>query len=187
MKDIRYANRGQSLEQFIKYANARYQLVGEATIVKIPTEILPIRDGRGRVVNAKVCSKSTVDFIGRVQSTPVAIEAKHTKQKSLRFDAVQDHQAAFLDDFVRGGAGIGLVLVSFNLDAFYAIPWAFWREARNAWRMEPKEKRKVTIDGTTWITPGKASVKQEELLPEWKVEVGGTIGLDYLAKYIKRG
>ena len=180
-------NRGRSLEEFITYANRRYRSSGQGIIEKQHTHFIPIRDRTGRVCSVKVEEKATVDFMGRIGSTPVAIEAKHTKQKSIRFDAVQDHQAAFLDDFVRKGAGIGLVLVSFNLDAFYAIPWAFWREARNAWRQVPKEKRKVTIEGTTWITPGKASVKQEELLPEWKVEVGGTIGLDYLAKYIKRG
>lgn len=178
-----YANRGRSLEDFITYANKRYQAEGKAVVHKVPTPFIPIRDRKGRVVSCKVQEKSITDYLGRVGSRPIAAEAKHTKQKSIRFDAVQDHQAAFLDDFTAGGEGIGLVVISFNLDSFYAIPWAFWKEARDLWRTAPKTKKTVTFE-ETWTTPGKASVKEEELLPEWKVKVGGTIGLNWLDKYL---
>ena len=192
-KDRRYANRGQDFEQFLRYVNERYRAEGVAIICKIPTEILPLRDGTGRICSAKVCSKSTVDYIGRVGSVPFAAEAKETKGDSIRFDAVQEHQAAFLDAYSGQNEAICLVLVSFNLNSFYAVPWAFWKPAREAWvNAQRNNKRKaeqitITYDGQTWTTPGKASVRESELLPEWKVEMGGQYGLDYLLRYRKSG
>ena len=193
MKDRRYSNRGQSLEQFLRYANERYKNCGIAVICKIPTEILPIRNAYGTVVNAKVCSKSTVDFIGRVQDRPIAIEAKHTMGDSIRWDAVQEHQAEFLKIYEQGGNGLSLVIVSFNLERFYTIPAMFWIAARTAWKeaqnrgRKSAEKIEVTYNGQVWRTNGKASVKESELLPEWRVESGGRYGLDYLRAYRNSG
>ena len=182
---VTHANRGQDLETFIRYANSRYRATGEAIITKQPTEFLPIRDRRGVVVSCKVAEKSTVDFIGRVRNRPLAMEAKRTKGDSIRWAEVKDHQAAFLTDFMGNGEGISLVVVSFDLRTFYAVPWAFWEAARTAWIKNPKSKVTVTHNGTTWTTNGKASVKESELLPEWEVKMGGRIGLDYLRKYIE--
>lgn len=193
MKDRRYANRGATFEQYLRYTNERYKNDGVAVICKIPTEILPIRNAYGTVVNAKVCTKSTVDFIGRAQNRPIAIEAKETKSDSIRFDAVQDHQADFLRLYEQEGAGISLVVVSFNLERFYAVPATFWLAGRDAWKKAQKLGKKkaeqitITYEGQTWTTTGKASVKETELLPEWKIEQGGRYGLDYLRRYIKSG
>ena len=192
-KDRRYANRGQSLEQFIRFANERYQRAGIAVVTKIPTEFLPIRNGYGQVVNCKVVGKAAVDFIGCVGSRPLAAEAKESKEDNIRFDRVEDHQADFLDAYEAQGETICIVVVAFNLNTFYAVPWAFWKAGRDAWKeAQRKNKRKaeqITIEyqGQTWTTPGKASVKESELLPEWRVEVGGKYGLDYLRRYIKTG
>lgn len=183
MKNPNYANRGQTLEFFIKYANRAYRDLGIAVISKQPTEFIPLRDATGRIVSCKVASKATVDFIGRVGSRPIAIEAKETRTDNIRFDRVEDHQAEFMDDYTRDEAGDGVVLVSFNLDHFYAIPWAFWKAAREAWIKKPKSKLTIEYKGQTWTTPGKASVKRAELLPEWEVKTGGRVGLDYLAAY----
>lgn len=192
-KNRSHANRGQDFESFLKYVNERYAADGTAIITKIPTEILPIRDRYGKICSAKVCSKSTVDFIGRVGSVPFAAEAKETKSDSIRFDAVQEHQAAFLDAYMGQNEAICIVLVSFNLESFYAVPWAFWDAAREAWKKAQRQnKRKaeqitITHEGQTWTTPGKSSVRESELMPEWKVEMGGQYGLDYLLRYRKRG
>lgn len=189
MKDRRYANRGQTFEQFLKYANERYKAGGVAVVCKIPTEILPLRDGTGRIYSAKVCSKSTVDFIGRVGSIPLAAEAKETHGDSIRFDAVQDHQAEFLKVFSKNETGISLVLVSFNSERFYTIPAIFWLAGRDAWkeaqRLGKRKAEQITIThgGQTWTTPGKASVKESELLREWEIVAGGMYGLDYLQEY----
>lgn len=194
MKDFRYAHRGTTFEEFIKWANKRYQAAGDAVICKIPTEILPIRDGRGRIVSAKICEKSTVDFIGKVGNRPIAIEAKHTSTDSIRWDAVQDHQSSFLSDFYTDVDTIAIVLVSFNLERFYAVPWDCWKLGRDAWKeAQMKNQKKAVVweyinkdKETIWTTNGKASLKASDLLPEWEVFMDNRVGLNYLAKYLNR-
>ena len=190
MKDFRYANRGQDFESFLRFANEQYKADGVAVIQKIPTEFIPLRDGKGRVCNVKVVGKSAVDFIGRREDVPVAIEAKETSADSIRFDAVQDHQADFLDVFTHGKRpGLGYVVLSYRLNRFFLVPWVFWRAGRDAWRAAQEDGRRraeiITIEhnGQVWMTPGKASVKAEELLPEWEVKTGGRVVLDYLRIY----
>ena len=190
MRDFRMANKGQTLEQFIRFANDRYRQTGDAVVTKIPTEFLPIRNAYGQVVSCKVEEKSSVDFIGRVGSVPLAAEAKETNQDSIRFDRVEDHQAAFLDAYGGQGEAVCLVVIAYSLTSFYSIPWAFWKAGRDAWKeAQQLGKRKaeritVTHAGQTWTTTGKASVKESELLPEWRVYTGGRYGLDYLRRYI---
>ena len=189
MKDRRYGNRGMTLEEFMNYSNNCYRRDGVAVVWKVPTAFKPIRDYRGVVVSCKVEEKSCVDFLGRVGSIPLAVEAKETRSDSIRFDAVQDHQGEFLRDYEGQGEAICLVVVSFNLDRFYAIPAKFWLTARDAWkeaqRLKKRKADQITIEynGETWTTPGKASVREDELLPEWRVECGGRYGLDYLRRY----
>lgn len=189
MKDRRYANRGMTLEEFINYSNQSYRRDGVAVVWKVPTAFKPIRNAYGQVVNVKVEGKSCVDYLGRVGTIPLAAEAKESKGDSIRFDSVQDHQAAFMDDYLGQNEAICLVLVAFNLNTFYAIPWAFWKPAREAWKKAQKlGKRKaeqitITHNGQTWITPGKASVREDELLREWEIVPGGMYGLDYLQDY----
>ena len=183
MKNPNYANRGQSFEDLIIYANELYRYRGIAVIAKQPTEFKPIRNAYGQIVGSKVQKKATVDFIGRAGSRPIAIEAKETRSDNIRFDRVADHQTRFLDDFTRDETGDGYVLVSFSLKTCYLVPWAFWRVAREVWIKQPKSKVTVEYKGQIWTTPGKASVKESELLPEWRVAVGGRFGLDYLASY----
>lgn len=188
-KDRRYANKGQTLESVIRFANDRYKNDGIAVISKIPTEFLPIRNAYGQVVNCKVVGKSSVDFIGRVGNIPFAAEAKETHEDYIRFDRVEDHQAAFLTAYMGQNEAVCVVVVAFNLNTFYVIPWPFWRAARNAWKkaqqLGKRKAEQITIeyDGQVWTTPGKASVKESELLPEWEVELGGVYGLDYLQEY----
>lgn len=185
MRAVSTANRGKAFESFIEYANRAYRNRGEAIIEKQYVEMLPIRDGRGRIVTCKIGEKSTVDYLGRFGRYPIAIEAKNTNSASIRYDAVQAHQMRFLDDFTRGGIAIGLVLVSFNLERFYAIPAAFWQAGRQAWadaqRQRKRKAEKITMTkyGQTWTTTGKASVSPEELLPEWEC-FSTHAGLNYL-------
>lgn len=178
-----YANRGMQLEEFVEYANARYRHHGMAIVEKVPTEFIPIRNRYGKVINCKVERKAPVDFMGRYLNTPVAIEAKHTSTDRIRFDAVQDHQAQFLDDFVgKHGLGFGAVLVSFKMDRFFLVPWSFWSAAKDMWIRNRGEKAAVIEYGMSWITPGKASVSADELLPEWEVKPNNKYGLAYLSK-----
>lgn len=188
MKNLSQANRGKSFESYIEYTNQAYRARGIAIIEKQYVEMLPIRNSAGKVVACKVGEKSTVDYIGRFGRIPIAVEAKNTQTKAIRFDAVQDHQARFLQEFTADGAGIGIVLVSFGLEKFYAVPSEFWITAREAWwtaqRRGKKTAEKITITkyGQTWTTPGKASVRPEELLPEWECFTNYRYGIHYLAQ-----
>lgn len=186
MKDRRYASRGRTFEDFIIYANMAYRADDTAIIEKQYVEMLPIRNSQGKVVSCKVGFKSTVDYLGRFGRRPIAIEAKHTQNDAMRYHAVEDHQARFLKDFSKDGYGISIVLISFNLERFFAIPAVFWTTARDAWtiaRMKGKRKADqitITHNGQTWTTNGMASVKPDELLPQWEVFPNRKYGLHYL-------
>lgn len=177
-----YANRGRPLEDLMKIANERYKAAGRAAVHKVPTEFLPIRDARGEVVSCKVEEKSCVDFLGRYLTIPVAVEAKHTEEKRIRFDRVEPHQASFLDDWCRSPGGVGLVVVSFHMKRFFAVPWAFWKAARDVWAADGPRGASAPVSGYGWLwdTPGLASVASEELLPDWEIRMGGRYALPYL-------
>ena len=127
-----FANRGRDFEDFVIQVNDLYTHSGKAVVYKVPTEFLPIRDSTGQIKSCKVEHKSCVDFLGRYNSIPVAVETKQTHTGRIDFDAVQPHQAAFLDAWTTDKA-VGMILVSFGLRRFFAVPWPFWRAARNTW------------------------------------------------------
>ena len=96
-RDASKANRGKPFEDFINFANEKYQAKGIAVMHKVPTEFIPLRGEHGQVANCKVERKSCVDYLGRFRDIPVAVEAKHTQGARIDFSAVQDHQAEYLD------------------------------------------------------------------------------------------
>lgn len=186
MKDFRQANKGKTFEGFLTFANMAYRHEGTAIIEKQYVEMLPIRNSMGKIVSCKVGEKSTVDYLGRFKKYPFCMEAKHTENDSIRYHAVADHQARFLEDFMKQDDGISIVLVSFDLRRYFAIPAPFWIAARDAWTTARKKgKRKaeqitITHNGQTWTTNGMASVRPEELLPEWECFTHNRYGLHYL-------
>lgn len=185
MKDRRYANRGAALEDFIRFANTRYAQKQIAIIEKLPTEFIPLRNGTGQICSAKVEHKSKVDFIGRYRQYPIAIEAKNTNDNSIRFDRVEPHQAAYMDAFTAQPGTIGLVLVSFNLQKFYAVPWAFWGAAYDLRVRRGDKTTPATIKAhdEEWIIPQKFSARIEEMSPTWQISGNDrTFGLHYLEK-----
>ena len=185
MKNLSYANRGRSFEEFIRYANDSYVWDKLAIIDKLPTEFIPIRNSSGKVCNVKVEHKSRVDFIGRFKNHPIAIEAKNTNEGMIRFDAVQPHQAAYMDAFTEAPGTIGLILLSFNLERFYAVPWAFWGYAYDL-RVRRNDKTTIALVQAfdqEWYIPQKFSVREDELNPEWQIPSNDRkYGLHYLIK-----
>jgi len=182
MKKDSLANRGRPFEDLLYLAHSRYQTSGQACVHKVPTEFLPLRDHRGQIVSCKVEHKSCVDYLGRYCGTPVAVEAKHTEDRRIRFDRVEPHQAAYLNDFCKFDAAVGLVVVSFSMKRFFAVPWIFWRAGMEAWITNGQRGTSVPVNayGMYWNTPGKASVSPEELLPIWEIRQGGKFVLPYL-------
>lgn len=186
MKSYSQANRGRPFEDFLKFAHQRYQHTGKACVHKVPTEFLPIRNASGTICNCKVEEKSCVDYLGRYRNIPVAIEAKHEEGTRISFSRVEPHQAEYLDDFCREPEAVGIVIVSFGLRRFFAIPWVFWKTARDAWEQRPNKKstkaaiQTVRAYGWEWKTTGMASASPEQLHPEWEIRAGGETGLPYL-------
>lgn len=175
------ANRGQTFEEFLHFVHTRYQASGIACIHKVPTEFIPLRDATGSVCNVKVEHKSCVDYLGRYKNVPVAVEAKHTENDRISFSRVEDHQAEYMDDFCKYPGTVGIVLVSYNLRRFFAVPWPFWKAARDTWAAgKSKASMPVKAYGWFWDTPGMASASAEQLLPEWEIKQGGTSNLPYL-------
>ena len=191
MRYVSQANRGKPFESLIRFANDRYRMKRVAVIDKQYVEMLPIRDKKGKIVSCKIGEKSTVDFLGRVLHVPIAIEAKETNDKSIRFDRIEPHQADYMDEFTEEPGTIGLVLVSFGQKRYFAIPWAVWSAAYNA-RVRPGASKSapatVTAFGTTWDIPKKASVNMDEIPPEYEIPSHDTVyGFHYLKnahKYI---
>ena len=185
MKDRRYANRGMTLEAFLRFANDRYEQKRVGIITKMPTEFIPIRDRSGKICSAKVEQKSKVDFIGRYRCYPIAIEAKNSENGAIRFDRVEEHQADYMDAFTAEPGTIGIVVISFNMRRFFSIPWTFWKAAYDTRVRRNDRKTPVTVEafGQTWTVPQKFSVRMEELDPSWEIpDHDFTYGIDYLKK-----
>lgn len=191
MKDRSYANRGAALEEFLKFANDRYRHKKLAHIEKLCTEFIPLRNRAGKIVGCKVEHQASFDFLGRYKNIPIAIEAKNSNDMTIRWDRIEENQANDMDSFTAEPGTIGLVVVSFGLHRFFAIPWVFWQAAYNA-RVRPGSSRTtpvtITAYGQTWTVPQKNSVRAEELLPEWEIPNHDyTFGIHYLKdaeKYI---
>ena len=184
MKDHSKANRGKPFEDLLFAVHGFYQRNGVACVHKVPTEFIPLRNGNGQVVSVKVERKSCVDYLGRYRAVPVAVEAKHTEDVRIRWDRVEDHQAAYMDDFCRDPGAVGIVIVSFSMRRFFAVPWEAWRAGLMEWRQtKPRHKQAATeieAGGVKWITPAAASVSADEFPREWEIGLGGRTALPYL-------
>lgn len=172
VKDARYGNRGEPFETFIEFACDTYKRKGIAVIDKQHTCFKPIRDYRGKIVNVKVEKKATVDYMGRYRCFPIAMEAKHTSTDAIRWDAVQEHQADYMDIFTAESGTIGMVVISFGLKRFFAIPWQVYKIAYDA-RVRPGGSRTAPVTatafGTTWDIPPKNSFRADEIPPEYEI------------------
>ncbi|MGB9813509.1 MAG: Holliday junction resolvase RecU [Thermovenabulum sp.] len=158
-----HANRGRLLEDLIIMANRQYRAQGRAIIHKIPTAWMPLRDGRGRIVNAKVEEKAAVDFLGAYKGRPIAFDAKHTYEERIRWDRIEPHQAEFLKEWQQTG-GISFVLLGYSMERFFVVPWDYWEEGMRAWVYKK----------------GEASISINQMKPEWEVKQKWGVVLDYL-------
>ena len=115
--------RGSTLEEMVNRTNERYREMGLALIQKIPTPITPIEfDKEHRHITlAYFDQKSTVDYIGAVQSIPVCFDAKECKTQSFPLSNVHPHQLEFMQDFEKQG-GVAFLLIWYSArDRYYYL------------------------------------------------------------------
>ena len=122
--------RGSTFEELINYSNDTYRSKGLALIQKIPTPIKPVEiNHANRTISlAYFEQKSTVDYIGVVQSIPVCFDAKETTRKSLPINNIHPRQISFMEDFQKQG-GISFLLVYFlAYDTYHMLPFDILKE-----------------------------------------------------------
>lgn len=139
MQLINYANRGRTLENLIIAANTNYRARGQAVIHKVPTAWMPIRNGKGKIVSAKVEKKAAVDFMGVVKtpdgSLAVAFDAKEVaKGDRWPLSRLEPHQYEYLRDHAACG-GFSFVLIAFwESDRFFVLPFPELERRWTAWK-----------------------------------------------------
>lgn len=99
--------RGSTLEELINRTNDVYREKNLALIQKIPTPITPIEIDKAsrHITLAYFDTKSTVDYIGVVQSIPVCFDAKECAVSTFPLQNLHPHQVAFIINFLEGGEG----------------------------------------------------------------------------------
>lgn len=107
--------RGSAFEDMINLTNQLYQRHKIAVIQKIPTPITPIEvNNREHIITkAYFGEKSTVDYIGVVQSIAICFDAKETQYKNFPLKNIHPHQMAFMEAFTEQ-EGEAFLLVRFN-------------------------------------------------------------------------
>lgn len=135
---ISYANRGKVLEELITWSNNQYEARGIALIRKIPTPIKPLKILKNGKVIAFFAEKSTLDYMGVHKGTPLAFDAKETRETDrFPLQNIQEHQMDFMENWTQNG-GIAFLIINFViLDKVYRIDyqtvkdyWDIWQQNR---------------------------------------------------------
>lgn len=112
--------RGSQFENIINQSNEKYRELRLGLVQKIPTPIKPVEiDDNRHITLAYFEKKSTVDYIGVVQSFPICFDAKECKENTFQLSNVHEHQFDFMTDFEAQG-GISFLLIYFTgADKYY--------------------------------------------------------------------
>ncbi|MBO7730147.1 MAG: Holliday junction resolvase RecU [Lachnospiraceae bacterium] len=137
--------RGSQFETVINQANEKYRELRLGLVQKIPTPIKPVEiDDNRHITLAYFEKKSTVDYIGVVQSFPICFDAKECASSSFALSNVHEHQFNFMADFEAQG-GISFLLIHFTGEDKYYYMTFF--ELKHYYEGAQKgEKKSVSID-----------------------------------------
>ena len=141
--------RGSTLEDLINRTNEIYREHGLCLVQKIPTPITPIKmnSDHTQITLAYFDQKSTVDYIGVVQSIPVCFDAKECATDTFSLANIHEHQMGFMEEFEKQG-GISFIIIYYShIDRFCYIRYAklkgFWDRmnsgGRKSFRQEELE------------------------------------------------
>lgn len=124
--------RGSTLEDLINRTNELYKENGLALVQKIPTPITPIKmnEDHTQITLAYFDKKSTVDYIGAVQSIPVCFDAKECNSDSFALANIHEHQIGFMRDFEKQGGISFIILYYTHIERFHYLRFGhlmtFW-------------------------------------------------------------
>lgn len=153
----RAKKQGNAFEDTLDDLHALYAQRGEAVVVRSPAPIRILAYEQGGVVRGRLEGIGPVDYTGLVAGRGVAFDAKSTTAETWRLDALEVHQAAFLDQWAAQG-GFGFVLLWLR-GPVWLLPWT---TLRPLWISH----RAGRIAGTR-AAPGTASLTEAHL-----VEIG---------------
>ena len=106
--------RGSQFEEMINLTNEKYRELKLALVQKIPTPIKPVEiDDNRHITLAYFEQRSTVDYIGAVQTYPICFDAKECSSDTFALSNVHEHQYNFMRDF-EGQGGISFLLINFT-------------------------------------------------------------------------
>lgn len=157
--------RGSTLEDMINRTNEVYLEQHLALIQKIPTPITPINIDKTtrHITLAYFDQKSTVDYIGAVQSIPVCFDAKECAADTFALSNIHQHQVDFMAEFERQG-GVAFFLLYYTAkDYLYYLSfrqlYTFWERMQQG---------------------GRKSFRFDELLPEYQITSKPGVLVPYL-------
>ena len=85
MKDYRQANKGKPFEDFLKFVHMQYQNTGIACVHKVPTEFIPIRDYKGKIVSCKVKKKAVLIISEDINQYLLLLKQSMNQDPALTF------------------------------------------------------------------------------------------------------
>lgn len=115
--------RGSFLEDLINRTIEQYRKQQLALIQKIPTPITPVQidQEKRHITLAYFEQRSTVDYIGVVQSIPICFDAKECATDTFALQNIHEHQIEFMKDFEQQG-GISFLLIYYaKRNEFYYL------------------------------------------------------------------
>lgn len=121
---VGHANRGRIAEQIIEMSNAYYGAQGIALVIKVPTAWLPLRDGNGHIISAKVEHKAVCDFIGCWFGKSIAFDVKEFSTRTFSLARLAPHQHEFLTTWERCGGLSFLLIHSVVANAWHVLTLA---------------------------------------------------------------
>ena len=131
--------RGSQFEEMINLSNEKYRELRMALIQKIPTPIKPVEiDDDRHITLAYFEQKSTVDYIGVVQTYPVCFDAKEVTKDSFPLANIHEHQYLFMKEFEEQG-GVAFLLINYlHKDKIYYMRFSeldkFYKRAKDGGR-----------------------------------------------------
>ncbi len=138
--------RGSALEDLLNVTNDIYSSAGLALIQKIPTPITPMEIDKNtrHITLAYFDRRSTVDYIGVVQSIPVCFDAKECASDTFPLSNIHEHQMDFMEKF-EAQHGISFLIISFtSRDEVFLLPF---REVQKYWdRMQKGGRKSFTYE-----------------------------------------